>query len=595
MKRILFFTAFALLTVFGTKASVTINSLVATQSVTSVNLSFYINPGCNNGAMIVYEYSTNSGFTPATTSSNTIMVNSAGTRSVILYNLTPNTTYYWRVSGSNTCTSITTSVNGNTFTTLTTDKPLISSITTTAGVFTTTVNYSLNANGLNSTSVINYGLSSASLTTQVSAASATGTGWQSATTQLSSLQANTTYFYQIVATNSLGNTSSTVGSFNTLSPQPPTIASNTVTPNTTNSATVNYTLNANGLAATSVINYGTSASNLNQQVVGSNTNGTVGINANATLTGLTIGTTYFYQIVASNSAGSASSTVASFTQTDPTTAFAEYNFNNTTNNIVGTNPFSTNSGTSFVIDRNGNSSGAFQIVNTGATATIPSLPAGATPRTISFWVKMNVIDSSYNYFYSYGSNQYLVYFNPSTVYHYETSVNHATTTSTLINIWYHFVFSYDGTNSRIYRNGVLLSTQAASFNTNTTNQLFRLGLTGLGGVGYFNGAIDDLKIYNRALTQTEITNLFNNNSLLSAQDFASKNLKATIYPNPANDLLNIQTENELKSIEIYSLLGQKIMTETQKQINVSGLSKGIYMVRIEDENGAVATQKLVKE
>ena len=52
-------------------------------------------------------------------------------------------------------------------------------------------------------------------------------------------------------------------------------------------------------------------------------------------------------------------------------------------------------------------------------------------------------------------------------------------------------------------------------------------------------------------------------------------------------------ENEVKSIEIYSLLGQKVLTSNSKNINVSNLSKGIYMVRIEDENNAVATQKLI--
>jgi hypothetical protein len=49
-----------------------------------------------------------------------------------------------------------------------------------------------------------------------------------------------------------------------------------------------------------------------------------------------------------------------------------------------------------------------------------------------------------------------------------------------------------------------------------------------------------------------------------------------------------------KSVEIYSLQGQKVLSSNQKQVYVSTLSKGIYMMRVEDEDGAVATQKLVK-
>jgi hypothetical protein len=35
------------------------------------------------------------------------------------------------------------------------------------------------------------------------------------------------------------------------------------------------------------------------------------------------------------------------------------------------------------------------------------------------------------------------------------------------------------------------------------------------------------------------------------------------------------------------------LTATLKDINVSSLSKGMYLVRIEDSNNAVTTQKLI--
>ena len=54
-------------------------------------------------------------------------------------------------------------------------------------------------------------------------------------------------------------------------------------------------------------------------------------------------------------------------------------------------------------------------------------------------------------------------------------------------------------------------------------------------------------------------------------------------------------ENEVKSIEVFSLQGQKALTTTNKNVNVSNLSKGIYLVRIEDVDNAVSTQKLIVE
>ena len=110
----------------------------------------------------------------------------------------------------------------------------------------------------------------------------------------------------------------------------------------------------------------------------------------------------------------------------------------------------------------------------------------------------------------------------------------------------------------------------------------------------FSGVIDEFYIYNRGLSETEINNLKDANTL-SNVNFATNNLNFTLYPNPANSILNIDLISEIKSVEIYSLLGQKMFSSTQKQLNISNLASGIYMLKVQDMNGAIATQKLVKE
>ena len=103
--------------------------------------------------------------------------------------------------------------------------------------------------------------------------------------------------------------------------------------------------------------------------------------------------------------------------------------------------------------------------------------------------------------------------------------------------------------------------------------------------------MDDLRIYNDTLSATEVAVLTNS---LSNNDF-SNNLNFSLYPNPANSIVNINLEAELKSVEIYSLQGQKVISTTEKQVNVSSLSKGIYLIEVTDVNNQKAVQKLIVE
>ena len=61
------------------------------------------------------------------------------------------------------------------------------------------------------------------------------------------------------------------------------------------------------------------------------------------------------------------------------------------------------------------------------------------------------------------------------------------------------------------------------------------------------------------------------------------------YYNPLNDLLNISSSESLTNIQIYNVLGQKVIEETinnfNYQIDLSGLSTSIYFVKVESENG----------
>lgn len=86
------------------------------------------------------------------------------------------------------------------------------------------------------------------------------------------------------------------------------------------------------------------------------------------------------------------------------------------------------------------------------------------------------------------------------------------------------------------------------------------------------------------------------NTLLSTNDFTKSII--SLYPNPVKDILNITlSENtSIENYEIYDLLGKKVMSKntTQNTVNISGLSKGIYLLKVLTNEGII-TNKFIKE
>ena len=87
--------------------------------------------------------------------------------------------------------------------------------------------------------------------------------------------------------------------------------------------------------------------------------------------------------------------------------------------------------------------------------------------------------------------------------------------------------------------------------------------------------------------------------VLSTQDFEFGNY-FTIYPNPAKNVLNINTKPniEVHSITIYNLLGQLVLAIPNAQnvniVDVSGLKTGNYFLKITSDKGNSGT-KIIKE
>jgi hypothetical protein len=89
-------------------------------------------------------------------------------------------------------------------------------------------------------------------------------------------------------------------------------------------------------------------------------------------------------------------------------------------------------------------------------------------------------------------------------------------------------------------------------------------------------------------------------SLVATLDVNVLEASSNVYPNPVQDVLNVEITNaEATSISIYSLTGALVKTENlngvKGSINVEDLKTGMYMYTISTQGGAVIQSKFLKK
>ncbi len=231
-----------------------------------------------------------------------------------------------------------------------------------------------------------------------------------------------------------------------------------------------------------------------------------------------------------------------------------------------------------------------------------------------------------------------------------------------LNAWNHVAATLGSGVMKIYVNGVVVASSAVLVTTlpASTNTI-RLGEDAvIGTAEYFNGKLDDVRIWTTERTASQI--LANMNSCLignevglksyfkisegsgtvltdlkasatgtltnmdPATDWVAGKLNCTLAcpfqmtdlvtvtvdtpteldsyenskskisfsPNPVSSELNIQSDSEIQKVNIYSVLGNLILTDTQNKIQVSALNKGVYIIVITTTDGKYKS-RFVKE
>lgn len=92
-------------------------------------------------------------------------------------------------------------------------------------------------------------------------------------------------------------------------------------------------------------------------------------------------------------------------------------------------------------------------------------------------------------------------------------------------------------------------------------------------------------------------------SNLAVEDIQSQEPAVVIYPVPSTGIFNLDLKNELKSIEVYNLLGQKVygennvngVYETTKTIDLSNLINGNYVISLTNDYGSSSYEVIINK
>ncbi|KFC24530.1 leucine-rich repeat domain-containing protein [Chryseobacterium sp. FH1] len=85
---------------------------------------------------------------------------------------------------------------------------------------------------------------------------------------------------------------------------------------------------------------------------------------------------------------------------------------------------------------------------------------------------------------------------------------------------------------------------------------------------------------------------YSTNCSLGVNDIKKSSIQ--IYPNPVKEKFMINTNDKVESVEIYSQTGQLLKTAKAKEVNISNLTNGNYIVKIKTDKDNI-TQKIIKE
>jgi hypothetical protein len=66
----------------------------------------------------------------------------------------------------------------------------------------------------------------------------------------------------------------------------------------------------------------------------------------------------------------------------------------------------------------------------------------------------------------------------------------------------------------------------------------------------------------------------------------------TVYPNPATEIININSDADISNISMYDITGRKVYQGTSRQINIDKFNKGYYLLQVTFDNNQHQSKKI---
>lgn len=294
-----------------------------------------------------------------------------------------------------------------------------------------------------------------------------------------------------------------------------------------------------------------------------------------------------------------------------------YPFNGNTNDVSGNNINANAKNLTLTSDRFGkpNSAYLFNGTNSSMDAYLANYPQTTNSRTITGWFKAQepvAIPSEYYFtIASYGAvadsfkmNLYKkgyfdVYFEKQLFASQENYFN---------NQWTFFAMVYDDNTktTSLYINNVLADKGTVTSFTKGFSSICSIGKNN--GTNYFEGALDDLGLWNRALTPNELTDLYNETTeytLIPDPNFEKKLIELGMDSGAIDgkvlsaNIVNV-TELQVRSSSISDLTGienfKKLKTLNCNDNNISNLdvSKNVDLTWLECRNNKLSSLDVSK-
>src|SRR5688572_27812856 len=181
--------------------------------------------------------------------------------------------------------------------------------------------------------------------------------------------------------------------------------------------------------------------------------------------------------------------------------------------------------------------------------------------------------------------------------------------NTAPNTWHHFATVFNGANIRYYRDGVYIGSQVLALTIAPDNRPLTIGADTPGYLEVFNGRIDDVCIFNRALSDADIIELCEQATPTAVAGLTPLFTVGHLVPNPSSGESRFEftlASPQTVAIDVFDVAGRRVRALEHglrsagshrigwdgRRDDGSPAASGVYFVRARSEF-AIQTRRLV--